>query len=345
MTARVAVIITARDAEATIGAAVRSALTQPEVSEVVLVDDASTDATAEAALVAAGIDPRLTVLRQTVNIGPAAARNLAIARSSAPFIAILDADDYLLPGRFAPLLAQEDWDLIADNIVFFPEGAGPVDPGDLPLDDGLSEPLDLAGFVEGNIARTSVRRGELGFLKPVVRRSVLPKPPVYDPALRLGEDYDLYVRLLLAGARFRLSRHVGYAAGIRANSLSGSHRTADLAALLGATGRHLAAASDHPAAQQAMRRHRRQLSARYLLRAFLDRKSEAGIGAAVVFALSPPSNLLPIATGVARDKLAPRRKALEQPVRLLLPVQPDLADGKRPAAHAPASSRTTGKSS
>ncbi len=355
MTGPVSVIITARNAAPTIADAVASALDQAEVSEVIVVDDASDDATGDAALAAARSDPRLILLRQATNLGPAAARNLAIARSTAPFIAILDADDYFLPGRFTPLFAESGWDLIADNIVFVPDAVTrPVGPNHLPPAPGGSTALDLAAFVRGNIARTGLQRGELGFLKPVIRRSVLPPSgPVYDADLWLGEDYDLYVRLLLSGARFRLCRRIGYAARVRAGSLSGQHRTGDLRALLDATARH--ATTDDPDAAAAIRNHRRQLRGRYLLRAFLDLKSARGPGPALAFALTPPTNLIPIARGILADKLAARRPkaAIPTGLRTLLPVHdatgPDRlapersiwTDGSSPAAHAPAASSAT----
>lgn len=355
MTGSVAVIITARNAATTIGDAVRSALDQAEVSEVVVVDDASSDATAHAACAAACSDPRLILLRQATNLGPSAARNLAIARSTAPYIAILDADDYLLPGRFTPLFAEPGWDLIADNIVFVPDTfSGRISPEDLPSATGGSTALDLAGFVRGNVARQGLQRGELGFLKPVIRRSSLPASgPVYDPALWLGEDYDLYVRLLLTGARFRLFRQIGYAARVRAGSLSGQHRTADLRALLDATARHKA--PDDAAAIAAIGDHRRQLQGRFLLRAFLDMKSARGPGPALAFALAPPTNLVPIARGILADKLAAWRPKVVVPtgLRTLLPVQDPTGParpasagsgwqgGTNPAAHAPAASSTT----
>jgi succinoglycan biosynthesis protein ExoU len=304
----VSVVITARNAQATIGDAVASALDQPEVKEVVVVDDASSDATSDAARNAGKDDARLIILRQATNVGPAAARNLAISGSTAPFIAILDADDYLLPGRFAPLFAQADWDMIADNIVFVSaDKPGRINAAGLPQDNRGSELLDLQTFVRGNMAQKNVRRGELGFLKPVIRRSILPtESPVYDPQLWLGEDYDLYVRLLLSGARFRLGRQIGYVARVRPDSLSGRHRTADLHALMLASARHAAAAGQHPAAID-MRAHHRQIRARYLLRAFLDRKAEHGRGAALAFALAPPANLLPITLGLLSDKLGAKR--------------------------------------
>ncbi len=101
MPSDICVVIPAFDAAATIARAVRSALAEREVSEVIVVDDASRDATAAAAARADDGSGRLRLIRFDANRGPAAARNAAIAASRAPFVAILDADDYLVAGRFA----------------------------------------------------------------------------------------------------------------------------------------------------------------------------------------------------------------------------------------------------
>lgn len=321
----VCVIIAAMNAEATIAKAVTSALAQPEVAEVVVIDDASTDATADRAIAAAGDDPRLRVLKQPENIGPAAARNLAIEESQAPCIAVLDADDWLIRGRFQHMLVDDDWDLVADNIVFLPEGTEDVftQQGEFA---GLSrsEHLDLKRFVEGNLSQQGTQRGELGFLKPIISRAFLRRHDLcYDPGLRLGEDYDLYVRALMRGARFRLSHRVGYAARVRANSLSGAHRTADLNALLRAADAHVEAANVDLDARPAMLTLRRQLRDKFLLRAFLDRKSEVGLSAAVSFALTPPMNLPPIAIGVLSDKISAvlGGRPPDPVIRYLLPLE------------------------
>ena len=58
----VCVIIAAKDAAATIQRSVRSALREPQVAEVVVVDDGSTDATAKKALAADDGTDRLRVL-------------------------------------------------------------------------------------------------------------------------------------------------------------------------------------------------------------------------------------------------------------------------------------------
>ena len=320
-TAPICVIIAAQDASATIAEAVQSALAEPEVREVIVVDDASRDATADVARRAAAGDPRLRILSRQQNGGPACARNAAIAASTAPYVAVLDGDDAILPGRFRALLQLGDWDLLADNILFLAERDGRLlAPASAPA-NGLrpAEPLDLRAFVAGNLARGPRERGELGFLKPLMRRAFLDRHGLrYAEEMRLGEDFDLYTRALLAGARFGVTRHLGYVARVRANSLSAQHRTADLEALMRACLRHAAAAPEEPA----LRQHLRQIRKRYLLRAFLDAKSEHGPAAALRLALSPPQNLPVIAQGVLADKLAVwRPRAAADPVgRTLLPL-------------------------
>ncbi len=80
-----------------LGRAVASVLTQsrPDL-ELIVVDDGSTDRTAE---VLAGFDdPRLTGMRQE-NKGVSSARNLGIAASRGRYIALLDSDDYWMPEK------------------------------------------------------------------------------------------------------------------------------------------------------------------------------------------------------------------------------------------------------
>jgi succinoglycan biosynthesis protein ExoU len=302
----ICVIIAAFQAEDTIGRAVASALQQPEVAEVIVVDDASGDATAIRARACDDGTGRLQVMRCAANGGPAAARNLALSVSKAPSVAVLDADDFFLPGRFARLAHLADWDLAADNIVFVSAAqAATLQPDDLPDFPPDPRVIDAAAFAAGNIARAGVQRGELGFLKPVLSRAFLDRHGLrYDPLLWLGEDYDLYMRMLLAGARFGVTRQLGYAAVVRAGSLSGRHRTGDLAALAQASARHLQNPGLPSDARLWIGRHMRQTEAKYLLRACLDRKAREGAWAALRFALAPPTRFFPIAMGVLRDKRA-----------------------------------------
>lgn len=324
--ATVCVIIAAKNASGTIARAIRSALREGRVTEVVVVDDGSTDNTAETSRAADDGSGRLRVLSLEMNKGPAFARNHAIAHSSAPLIAVLDADDFFLAGRFDRLLAENDWDFVADNIVFI-DGRGQVVEPDVPEFESEPRLLDLRGFIEGNISKRGASRGEIGFLKPVMRRSFLDGHGLrYKEELRLGEDYDLYARALVNGARYKIVHACGYGAVVRPDSLSGRHRTLDLKRLYEADQAILATPGLPKESAAALRRHERHIRGRYELRRFLDIKAEAGIWQAGLYALANPSAIPAIAGGVAADKLAAfkaRRKpdtAEPAALRYLLPA-------------------------
>jgi succinoglycan biosynthesis protein ExoU len=172
---------------------------------------------------------RLRVLRQPFNGGPSAARNRAIALANSQWIAILDADDFFLPGRLASLLKHaEDVDLVADDPWRVHEE----------MIDGLREPvmglidkrsINFAEFIEGNLPRPGRPRREWGYVKPLMRSDFLRLHGLrYQEGMRLGEDYELYARALALGARFVLLPAQGYVTVWRNHSLSGSHSLDDL---------------------------------------------------------------------------------------------------------------------
>jgi succinoglycan biosynthesis protein ExoU len=258
----VAVVIAAWRASATIGRAVASALSQCETAEVVVVDDCSNDegATLAAARAADDGTGRLQVLAFDRNSGPSAARNAAIAASRAPWIAILDSDDFIAAGRLAALLAlaHEGYDFIADDLMQTPDGQ-PLSSGK-PLwfrGDRTPVSVDFNLFVSSNIPKASRHRRELGFLKPLMRRAFLSRHGLaYDQTMRLGEDYDLYARALALGGRMRLIPYVGYVSVMRATSLSAMHSRADLAALEMSDSRLLAFDSLKRSQKALVRKHR-----------------------------------------------------------------------------------------
>ena len=226
------VIIAAKDRADTIARAVSSALLQDAIRTVVVVDDGSTDDTAVRARRCDARGNRVLVERLHSSLGPAAARNIAIGISTAPWLAVLDADDFFLPGQIHALLSQsDDCDFVADHLVHLSESHGL--PISAPFPEG-AKPIYLSfkEFVLGNMARRGAPRKELGYLKPLIRRQFLDVYGLrYLESLRLGEDYALYARALAAGARFRIIPTAGYVAVERPDSLSSRHTRPDLEGL------------------------------------------------------------------------------------------------------------------
>lgn len=301
----VCVVIAGYNAETTVARAIGSALAEPQVAEVIVVDDASTDATVAAAERCDDGMGRLKVIRLEHNHGPAAARNIAFRSSAAPLISILDADDFLLPGRFARMLDEPDWDMIADNIVFVAEdGLASFDRSAVRHFEPEPHYLSLPEFVLKNISTRGNPRAELGFLKPVIRREFLDTHGLgYNEGMRLGEDYELYVRALTGGARFKVIKSCGYVAIERANSLSGRHATEDHAIMARADEALMQQPGLSAEGHAAIARHHAHIMDKYRHRRFLDRKREAGFAGALWDGLSDPLSLPRIATAITLDRV------------------------------------------
>jgi glycosyltransferase involved in cell wall biosynthesis len=96
---RLSVVIPAWNRAHLVCDAINSALAQrPGEVEVIIVDDASTDDTAE--LVTRIYGDRVRLLRLRDRAGAGAARNTGVAVASGEFVAFLDSDDVWLPGKF-----------------------------------------------------------------------------------------------------------------------------------------------------------------------------------------------------------------------------------------------------
>jgi succinoglycan biosynthesis protein ExoU len=221
----------------TVGRAVKSALSDPQVNRVIVIDDGSTDDTfAVVSSLRDGVGDRLVLERLDWNKGPSAARNRGLEVSTAPWIAILDGDDYFRPGRMRALLdASEGADFVADDHIQVEEGEDDSS-GEFLIGHEKTITLDLATFVASNISKGGRLRKEFGFLKPMMRRSFLDvKQLRYDEELRLGEDFVLYARALAVGAVFRVVPFRTYVSVIRSNSISGKHSKKDLERLRDST--------------------------------------------------------------------------------------------------------------
>lgn len=303
----VSVIIPTFNAQRYVAAAVRSALAQSlQQIEVVLVDDCSTDDTMAILGDLEAADPRVRVHRLARNGGPGAARNHAIAAARGRFAAILDSDDLMAADRLARLVAiaeREGADIVADNLVLFDSddrtGAGF-------FLDGATRPGWITA--EHYLAETVIYKSgaDFGYLKPLFRLEPLRASGIgYNERLRIAEDDNLVVRLLLAGLRYWLEPSAGYAYRRHAGSISHRLTVATAEAMAAANAAILATADrDLPmGVHRALLRRQQALATAVAfehLRAALNARR---IGEALGVAIASPSCLpllrMPIAARLA----------------------------------------------
>jgi dolichol-phosphate hexosyltransferase len=101
---QLSVMIPAFNEERTLEIILKHVLEQPEVGEVIAVDDGSTDGTWEIMSRSAAADPRVRAFRQEVNRGKGAALRRAITEIRMPFALVQDADLEYDPRDYRALL-------------------------------------------------------------------------------------------------------------------------------------------------------------------------------------------------------------------------------------------------
>jgi glycosyltransferase involved in cell wall biosynthesis len=189
---KVDVIIPAYNAARYLPTAIESVIAQTfEDWQILVVDDGSTDNTAEVvAPFLERLGPKIKYIKQP-NGGVSAARNTAIRNSSAELLAMLDADDVWVDCR------------LSESLKCF-EGRPQVG-----LSYGFNTTIDLEGRVintydqrqenaEGRIAPyLYMRRVDLPCCTVTLRRRCIDEVGIFDETLRITEDRDLWLRIAL----------------------------------------------------------------------------------------------------------------------------------------------------
>lgn len=175
MTPLVSVIVPAYNAEASLERTLSSLLAQDyEPLEVIVVDDGSTDGTAE---VAARF-PDVVVVRQE-NAGPSAARNRGVEAANGEFVAFVDADDEVPANKVSVQVSY---------LLEHPEAGCVLGRQEVELEDAGAPEWIGHDPVFGDFAGVPL-------MSLVTRTAVFRELGGFDPALRIAEDRDLLVRM------------------------------------------------------------------------------------------------------------------------------------------------------
>lgn len=163
-------------------------------AEVICYDDASTDDTARVAT-----DLGASVLRETINRGPAAARNRLWRAARTEWVHFHDADDLMDPRYHeeATQRATADTDVVICAARWLRAGDGQIESEWHYSEGELAH--DPVGYLLSN---------PVGGINGLYRTAALAAIGGYDERLRVWEDADLHVRLALHGARFAVIEKV-----------------------------------------------------------------------------------------------------------------------------------------
>ncbi len=189
----ISVIIPTYNRSASLMPAIKSALAQNHRNiEVIVVDDASTDDTAALLQVKQANNPNLHVVRHAVNKGAAAARNTGIACAKGEWIALLDSDDLWVVDKLDRQLAylrEHNLDMGTTHAVFRRFESQELAERLLPAHKDWTQPL-----VQG----LGVNAGST----LLVKKTVFDIVGGFDEELQRLEDWDWFIRAMLAGVTF-----------------------------------------------------------------------------------------------------------------------------------------------
>jgi hypothetical protein len=205
----VSIIIPAYNASETIAATLESVLAQTHPYwEAIVVDDGSTDGTAEVAQRYVDRDQRIRMVQQR-NGGEAAGRNGGLPLARYDWILFLDADDWISPLHLehmtAALLADPDLDAVhCGSARVAPDGTQIVQ---------YSPPI-------GDLFSILAKRAAFNVHACIFRKSFIENVGMLDTSLKRLPDWDFWQRIARTGANFGAVREVLAFYRMRPNSAS-----------------------------------------------------------------------------------------------------------------------------
>ena len=187
----VSVVIAAFNAERTIAETLGSIAAQTcRDFEVIVVDDGSTDRTAELVGDSAAGFPQLVCIGQA-NRGQPAARNRGIAAARGRYVAFVDADDLWMPEKLERQVgyfdAHPEAGLVYSDAEVFDGASGRT----------LCRVSDKCRLHEGDVLEQLLLKSFIPSPTPMVRREVFGEVGLFDESreLAIGEDWNMWLRI------------------------------------------------------------------------------------------------------------------------------------------------------
>jgi len=193
LTELISIIIPCYNAEDTISRAINSALSQTYSNiEIIVIDDGSTDNSLE---VIKGFGEEI-FWQNVTNRGGGSARNIGIGVANGDFVQFLDADDELFPE-----CVSKKMDFIRELPDFIPV----CDSEDVSFDGQSRITQKHISGKEVSIEEVicTLMQFNPNIDHPLHRRPDLIEIDGFDEKLNAGQEYDLHLRLVFNGIRFR----------------------------------------------------------------------------------------------------------------------------------------------
>jgi glycosyltransferase involved in cell wall biosynthesis len=212
--ARFALLVPCKDGARFLPRLFASAAAQTRAfDEIVVFDDGSSDGSSD---VARSLGAR--VIRSSVNVGPAAARNRLTESSTCEWLHFHDADDELDPRYLERVssVAGDDTDLILCDMLWLEESTGQVD---------IRWTYDAAALASDPASYLIVN--PVGGINGLYRRLTLMEAGGFEESLRYWEDLDLHLRLAHRRVRTRILNETL----VTAHRREASHSNANLRAV------------------------------------------------------------------------------------------------------------------